>query len=363
MIDVLHVITGLGVGGAETTLVQLCVALRERGVSQHVVSLTSQDARADDLRTAGIGLTVLRADNPAKLPGALWSLMRTTNRLRPRHVQGWMYHGNLAASICHFVSRGRGDRKLLWNLRASNMDSSRYGGLIWWSSLLSPFVDVVIANSEAGVVFHRNRGFRSSRFVVIENGVDTDKFSPDPEARQLLRAELGIAEDAVVVLHVARVDPMKDHANFIEAMAQLPALVAIMAGKGTADLTASSNVRALGLRRDSERLAAAADIVASTSAYGEGFSNVIAEGMGAGLVPIATDVGDARMIVGDTGWIIPPQDRAALVGALSALAALDPVERTRLGLAARESIRRRFTIEAAARSYFELYSSNIRSED
>ena len=95
------------------------------------------------------------------------------------------------------------------------------------------------------------------------------------------------------------------------------------------ELAAPPNVRALGRRRDTEALYAAADIVASTSAFGEGFSNVIAEGMSAGLVPVATDVGDARRIVGDTGSIVAPRNSQAFAAALREIAALPAAERRR----------------------------------
>ena len=357
MTDVVHVITGLGTGGAETMLLQLAGTLQARGISQHVVSLTSQDALAADFRAAGISLSVLGASSIGSSPAAMLALMRSMNQIRPRIVQGWMYHGNLAASLCHYICRGRKDRKLFWNLRASNMDDERYGRMIRFSGLVSRSVDVVVANSEAGLTFHRDRGYRPKRFVVIDNGINTDKFRPNPAIREQVRAELGIAGPTIVVIHVARVDPMKDHANFLAAMARVPSVAGIMVGNGTQDLAAPPNVRALGLRRDTARLVAAADIVASTSAFGEGFSNVIAEGMSAGLVPVATDVGDARRIVGDAGWIVAPGDPAAFAGAIGEVAALSEAERRRRGLAARERIVANFTLAQATDAFARLYAA------
>jgi glycosyltransferase involved in cell wall biosynthesis len=204
-----------------------------------------------------------------------------------------MYHGNLMAALAHRLARGRSDRRLLWNLRASNMDLIRYSRVIRLGSALSAWPDVVIANSRAGALFHASQGFCARRTEIIANGIDTQKFRPDVAARSALRAELGIDTGTVVVMNAARVDPMKDHATFLKAMADVPGIVGIMAGARTETLSAPPNVRAFGLRRDIERLYAMADIVISTSAFGEGFSNAIAEGMGAGLTPIATDVGDA----------------------------------------------------------------------
>ncbi len=357
MTDVLHVITGLGVGGAEAMLVQIAAALRERGIGQQVVCLSGHDARAADLRASGIEVTVLGIASPASLLAAVPVLRRTVTRIRPRIIQGWMYHGNIAASLCHYACGGRRGRKLFWNLRASNMDSARYGAVIRCGSLLSRGVDVVVANSEAGVAFHRSHGFRPKQFEVIDNGIDTDRFRPDSEIRRQVRADLNIPADTTVVINVARVDPMKDHATFLAAMAQVPAAVGLLVGMGTAELPLPPNVRALGLRLDVERLLTAGDIVASTSAYGEGFSNAVAEGMSAGLVPVVTDVGDARRIVGDTGRIVAVGDPHAVARAIAEETAMPPEERSRRAGRARARIVENFSLSRAADRYQRLYAA------
>ena len=357
MTDVLHVISGLGAGGAETMLLQLAPRLRALGLSQHVAGLSVQDTLAGDLRAAGTDVTVLGATSAVSSLEAFTRLLRLVNRLRPKIVQGWMYHGNIAATLSHCFSSGRRERRLFWNLRASNMDGARYGRIIWLSGLLSRMPDLVIANSEAGAAFHRGRGLNPRNLVVIPNGINTEKFRPDPSVRRQIRDELGISRDAVVVIYVARVDPMKDHDTFLAAMARLPAVTAIMVGNGTRELPAQPNVYALGLRRDTERAYAAADIVASTSAFGEGFSNVIAEGMSAGLVPVATDVGDVGRIIGDAGSLVPPRDPAAFSHALATLAALSKEERVRKGASVRARIVSNFSLESAVDRYFQLYSA------
>lgn len=357
MIDVLHVITGLGVGGAETMLVQLTAALQGRGVTQHVVALSALDARARDIESGGVGVTILGAGSAAAFSFALPRLLRTARALRPRILQGWMYHGNLAASLCHRLAGHRGERALMWNLRASNMDDARYGRLIRLSAPASRSVAVAIANSQAGIDFHRARGFRPQRFVLIDNGVDVGRFRPDPGLRRQMRAELGIGESEIVAIHAARVDPMKDHATLLAAVAQLPTLTVILAGSETQTLDAPKNVRTLGPRGDLERLYAAADIVVSSSAFGEGFANVIAEGMSSALVPVATDVGDARRIIGDTGTIVAPGDVQGLAAALGAVAALSDVERRRRGQAARQRIAANFTLERSVDAYAKLYAA------
>jgi glycosyltransferase involved in cell wall biosynthesis len=172
-----------------------------------------------------------------------------------------------------------------------------------------------------------------------------------------VRSELGIPDDATVLAHVARVDPMKDHDSFLAAMAELPDLSAILVGAGTENLPVARNVLRLGRRQDVARLFAAADLVVSSSRFGEGFSNVLAEGMACGLPPITTDVGDAKLIVGDTGFVVPPEDPAALAAAIRTLASESLVARGHRGIRARARIVENFAMPQAIQRYVELYAS------
>jgi glycosyltransferase involved in cell wall biosynthesis len=352
---VLHVITGLGVGGAETMLAQLATALQARGMPQHVVSLQSAGDLVRFLQDRDIVVTSLDLRGARGAPGALLRLARLIGKLRPGLVQGWMYHGNIAAAVAHRLAPGRSDRRLFWGLRASNMDVDRYGRINWLSARLSHWPDVVIANSAAGARFHIGLGYRPRVLEIVPNGVDCHRFRPDEQLRAAVRSELSIAPAAVVAIHVARVDAMKDHSTFLAAMQRIPQITGLLVGKGTAELPLPANVRALGQRGDVQRLYPAADIVVSSSAFGEGFSNVLAEGMAAGLIPVATDVGDASVIVGDTGAIVPPRDAGALSNAIAAAASLPMAKRHARAVAARARIEGQFTIENAIEAYARLY--------
>ncbi len=175
--------------------------------------------------------------------------------------------------------------------------------------------------------------------------------------RAAVRGELGIADDAILLAHVARVDPMKDHESFFAAMAQLPDLRALLIGAGTENLPEASNILRLGRRADVARLLAASDIVVSSSAFGEGFSNALAEGMACGLPAVATDVGDAGAIVGDTGLIVPARDPLALAGALRTLAQEPAAARAERGRRARARIVENFAMARAVARFAELYAS------
>jgi len=314
MTRVMHVISGLGIGGAEAMLVQLAHSLKARGFEQDVVSVSDTGAHSMTLQSFGIEVHALNVRNYAGAAKGILSLANLIRRRRPDVVQGWMYHGDIFAALSNRLVPG--SRRLYWNIRASDTSEGGYGWLIRLNARLSHWPDLVLANSKAGLDAHLSHGYRPRTFEVIHNGVDTDKFRPDPQERARLRAELGIAPDAVVVIHVARVNPMKDHDTFLAAMRAVPDLHALMVGLGTEMLDCPTNVRGLGVRHDVERLYRVADLVVSSSAFAEGFSNALAEGMSSGLVAVATDVGDARLIVGDAGSIVPIRDPQALARAL-----------------------------------------------
>jgi glycosyltransferase involved in cell wall biosynthesis len=152
---------------------------------------------------------------------------------------------------------------------------------------------------------------------------------------------------------------MKDHKTFLAAMQQLPELRAIVVGADTETLKAPKNVQCLGLQTEMPRLYAAADFVISTSAFGEGCSNVLAEGMACGLPPIATEVGDAAAIVGDVGVLVSPRDPKALAAAIRTLAT-EPIQ-TRKGRSARARahIVQHFSLRDAVARYNNLYGELV----
>lgn len=361
----LYVITDLRVGGAEAMLVRLATATPALADAITVASLLAGGPHAERLRASGVRVVELGFDTARGIPAGLFRLAMLIAETRPDIVQGWMYHGDLAALLALCVCGRRRSTRLAWSIRCSDLDFRRYGLqlrlVVKACAWLSRWPDVVTANSEAGLMAHRRLGYRPRRAEVVLNGIDTERFRPDPAARAAVRGELGLAADATVIAHVARVDPMKDHAGFLAAMAELPDLTAMLIGLGTEQLPERPNLLRLGRRDDVPRLLAAADFIVSSSAFGEGFSNALAEGMACGLPAVATDVGDARTIVGDTGLIVPPRDPRALALALRALAQEPADLRAARRRRVRERIVENFTLAQALQRFAVLYASILGS--
>lgn len=355
---VLHVITGLDIGGAEGMLSAL-VTSPDPDLEHHVVSLKSGGFHGAALREAGIGLDELGLAPRRPDPRALWRLAGLIRDLRPDIVQGWLYHGDLAALLGLALSGRRRMTRLAWGVRCSNLDMAAYGrGLRFVQAAcarLSRHPDIVIANSQAGLAAHLALGYRPRRTAVIYNGIAIERFAPDPARRAELRRSLGIDERAAVVAHVARLDPMKDHPTLLTALGLLPQVHCLAIGAGTETLPDRPNLHRLGRRDDVSHVLPAADFIVSSSAYGEGFSNALAEGMASGLPAIATDIGDAREIVGDTGVIVPPRAADRLAAGIKSLIAESEEERRARRERSRRRIEERFSLARAVSGFRGAY--------
>ena len=358
---VLYVVTHLWVGGAEATLTRLVTAEQKIADESIVVALRPGGPHADRMRAGGVTVVELNFGALFGIPAGLYRLAKLIARTKPDIVQGWMYHGDLAALIGLILSGRRRMTRLAWAIRGSDIDFSRYSLqlrlVVKACALLSRLPDLITANSAAGLKIYFGYGYRPRRAEIIPNGIDTRRFRPDLSLRAEVRRELGIPAAAIVLADVARVNPMKDHEGFLEAMAGLPDLHALLIGADTENLPDRPNLLRLGRRDDVERLLPAADFVVSSSAFGEGFSNALAEGMACGLPAVSTDVGDAAIIVGDTGMVVPPHDPQALASAIRALANEEPAAHAERSRRARARIVEQFSLERSIARWSESYAA------
>lgn len=369
---VLFIITDLLTGGAEKQLARLLARLHGGAIEAAVVSLLSRGAVSAEIETLGIPAWHLGLENPVRLPLALAHVVTIARRFQPEIIQGWMYHGNLAAA---WASRGLAGARLMFAVRQSLYDLGREKPLtrlaLRGNANASSRAAAIIYNSETARRQHENFGFARNPGLVIDNGFDTALFRPDAAAGKSLRAELGIGADTVLVGLIARYHPMKGHDVFLRAAEQIARsrldVHFVLIGRGvTADRPPFSDwigaralkgrLHLLGERADIPRLTAALDIAASASSWGEAFPNAIGEAMSCGVPCVATDVGDVRRILGETGVVVPAGDAQALAAGCERLLALSRTERMALGEAGRQRVMTRFELDAVAKRYATLYT-------
>jgi len=369
-IHIIHVTTGLATGGAEHSLLSLLSGLGEP-FSASVVSLTSGGAVGERIVELGIPVHSLGMKRGRLTPGAALRLASLLRTLRPAVVQGWMYHGNLAAWAARLLAWL--DSPLAWNVRHTPGDLRDEKLLtrtvIRSGALVSRAPGAIVYNSWSSAHRHEELGYSAQRRRVIPNGFDTGRFRPRPDIRARMRSELRLGEASVAVALVARYHPIKDHASFLQA-ARIMANRSedarfVLVGRGVdaanSDLVQeiealglTDRVRLLGERSDVAEILAACD-VACLASRGEGLPNVVGEAMACGLPCVVTDVGDAGRIVGDTGEVVPPGAPSALANGLVRLVFATEDERRRLGELARKRIVHEFGFQRMIERYDHLY--------
>ncbi len=328
---ILHVISGLDDGGAEAVLFQLCVY--DKANHHVVVSMGGEGKYAAFLRSSGIRVYCLnmRRGVPSLKGGrTLWHLFRSH---KPDIVQTWMYHADLFGGV---IGRLAGMTRIYWGIHTVKLDPNKSGRLTilitQLNAVLSHWIPLaIICVSKQAPEVHKQLGYTSAKFLNIPNGYDLDKFQPNDASGHVLRTQWKICREILLIGVVARFDPLKDHANLFAALAivkdKMPVFHCILIGRDMTADTAQlvkwvkkyniqSNISLLGQRKDIPDVMNAIDLLVLSSCS-EAFPNVINEAMACGTPCVTTNVGDAAFIVGDTGWVAPPENPDALAKAIS----------------------------------------------
>ena len=347
-LDVLFLIRSLHLGGAERQLTLLALAMHAAGHRVRVATFYDGGPFESDLHQAGVPVLSLHKSGRWDVLPFFWRLVRLLRQENPKIVHGYLPMSNVLLWLARYFAPAC---KLVWGVRVSDFDPGQYG---WMGRLegrletwLARFPDLIICNSWKGLSLVRQRGFPESRTACVPNGIDTERFRPDPSAGARMRAQWGIAAEGLVLGLVGRLDPVKNHPGFIAAAAHLAAEFAdlhfVCVGPGPdayrQRLQALSEAAGLSGRmtfpggcRDMPAAYNALDVFVSAS-LSEGSPNVLGEAMACGVRAITTDVGDAAWLMADYGEVVPPGDEEALYLAMRqaylqrGLPARDPRER------------------------------------
>ncbi|PWT76531.1 MAG: group 1 glycosyl transferase [Chloroflexi bacterium] len=325
---IMFLIRSLGHGGAERQLVNLAQALRKLGHGVTVVTFYSGEWLEKELSDAGVPVWTLGKHGRWDIVSTAIKLVRLVHKYRPDILHSYLSTANLLALLPKACCPSL---KLVWGVRASNVDFDCYD---WFTRLsfqceclLSKVADLIIANSHTGRDYHLAHGFPGKKMILIHNGINTDRFKRDEEAGKRLRREWGIEERETLIGHVGRLDPMKDHPTFLKAAALVAqhrkGIRFVCVGEGPEryreELHSLANKLGLagrliwaGTRRDMPAVYSALDVAVSSSRWGEGLPNVVAEAMACGVPCVVTDVGDSAFLVGEFGIVVKAGDPTLL---------------------------------------------------
>jgi len=353
-------------------LQKVVTALAPKGYTFTVVSLTEASRIGGELEQSGTSVIALCGMGGVLLPHRLGRLVRAVREFQPDVIHSWMYHANVLGHAVAGMRRRGGRPALISSIRGCldirSVDKLGLRVVRRLDSWLSPRVDAIVFNSRCAADQHAAFGYSMRRAVVIPNCFDTDHFRPRPEEAAGLRARLGW-DGGIAIGFVARFDPYKDHRNLLEAarivVSRDPRCRFILVGPGCESnnrqlsdgiekYRLAGSVELLGERRDIGAIQSALDIAVSSS-VSESFPNAIGEAMACGTPCVVTDVGDCKLLVGDTGLVVPPADPVALADALVRLASLTADQRRDLGDRARARVVAEYGMERIAGRICSLY--------
>ena len=370
MPKVCHIITGLERGGAERFLFNLLTAgdLGKKN-NNMVISLMSEGYYGPLLKEHNIPLRCLNMKSGQINIQSVIKLMQIIKNQKPDIIQGWMYHGNLAGLLGIFITDKK--TKLSWNIRLSleifSQMKLKTRLAIKLGAMFSKRVNSIIYNSKRSLKQHRQLGFSSHNDYFIPNGFDIKKWKPNKDLKFKMRNSLNISNKTRVIGYVGRGEKQKDLPKLFRVFdivkKKHPNIILIAVGKNLEKYALNSDrIIFLGERSNVNEIMTSFDMLCLTS-KAEGFPNVIGEAMLSGLPCISTDVGDAKNIIGKTGWIVPNNSTTLFAKYLDNILKMPENELKKYGKSARELIIKNYDINKIRDQYISHYNSILNGLD
>ena len=366
-----HVIIGLGRGGAEMMLRSLIEADSFSGAKNkhYVISLTDFGFHGEPLKKSGVVVYTMGLRSSLGLLKAWVRLTLLLRKLKPDIVQTWMVHSDLIGGI---AARLAGVKNIIWGVRTTDysVESRSTRAIRWLCARLSSLVpNKVVCAAQASLDSSINAGYDASKLIVIPNGFDVAALRTQVGMGFAVRQQFGLGASEVVVGCLGRYNPAKDHDNFVRAAGLLatryPACRFLMVGRDlqsdNLELMAliestgfADRFILLGERSDPAACLDAMDVFVLSSGA-EGFPNVLGEAMAMAVPSVTTDVGDAAILLGDAGLVVPARNSEALAIAVDRLLQLPKAERQTLGHKGLDRVQSKFSIHVAAKRFADLY--------
>ena len=362
---ILHIITGLGDGGAELTLYKICKY--DTSNTHIVISLKDKGKYFSLLKNLGIEVITLNMNFYSVYK--VLSLIKKINYFKPDIVQTWLVHADFLGGI---ASRLAGFKNIIWNIRYSNIEATGLKfstifiiKILSWLSYIIPS-SIIIVSKRAKKLYEK-KGFDNKKLKYIPNGFDLSTFKIKKNKKNYFNNKKRIP----MIGNVARYDPQKDHSNLLKALSIIRSkninFSCILVGSNVDSnnfdlltkikkLNLSSHIKLLGRSDNISQVMNHLDLHILSSSYGEGFPNVIAEAMACGTPCVTTDVGDSALIVGKTGWIVPPKNPNKLSKAIEkALSEIGSKNWDKRCIKSRIKIKEKFSINKMLKSYNNIW--------
>lgn len=270
--------------------------------------------------------------------------------------------------------------KIVWGIRSSYLDPKDYSikvNLVYkLEKMLSGLPDLIITNSDAALNEYKKYGFPRKKIFSIPNIIDHAYFK-NLSSKKTVYKEFGISNNMKLIGIFARIHPMKDHMNILQAIKIINETskkyqnkIYLICVGGIAQKEeknnyyknllklSNQNIKWLGSREDIPKLMSACDLTVLCSDSGEGFPNSVAESMSCETPVIATNIGDSKKIINNYGKIVPVQDSLSLANSIIEILEMDKIMLKNISIEARKSIINRFSEKIIYKEFMNIITKN-----
>ena len=376
---IVHVITGLNIGGAELMLFRLISHSTSSGSpNKHVViSLSNHGSLGPEFVKIGIDVVALKMSFGMSFFSGLFYLAVKMRREKPDIVQTWMYHSDLIGGL---FARIFTSSKVVWGVRSTFIPQRLFSFTFWLVRLCSIFSYIlphaIICCANSSKDHHLKLGFAKAKMIAIPNGYDFSSFYPFIKLKHKARRDLGFLQHDLVLGMVGRYDPLKDHENFIRAASMLsvhiPNVRFCIIGRNISwtnkklislidrhDL--KDRIMLFGESKQVPYFLSAMDIFCLSS-LSEAFPNVLVEAMAMNLPCVVTNAGDASIILSDNKNVVPVANPELLAKALLKLCLLNKAKREAIGKMNRIKVSQKYGIADIEKKYTSCYTRLLLNE-
>ena len=361
--NIMFLITGLGVGGAERQVVDLADALYRKGHKIQIVYLTGRA----DLLPEEEGISVIALGVVKSIFGFVSAIRKFAKLVRlnsPDVVHSHMVHANLVARISRVLV---GMPKLICTAHNSN-EGGKFRMLAY--RITDGLADITTnVSQEAADSLLAKGAAPAGRIIFVPNGIDTNRYKFDLDLRSNIRSKNLVAPDTVIILAVGRLVDAKDYPCLLDAFSLIikrrKDTRLWIVGEGlqhqqlvtyAQHINVSEYVTFFGRRNDVSSFYCASDIYALSSAW-EGFGLVVAEAMSCERLVVATDCGGVKEVLGDDGYLVPANNPQALADGIMLAMNLDDIAKKTLGLSARSRVIDNYSLDKVVGLWEQLYQS------
>ncbi|MEQ4702821.1 glycosyltransferase [Providencia huaxiensis] len=360
--NVIFIITGLNIGGAERQVCDLADALSSKNINVKIISLTGQTITTPLSKNISID-ELKMSKNPFSFIKALVYARYIIKNFHPDIVHSHMVHANLFSRFLRIIIK----IPVLICTAHSTYEGSKIRALLYRATDFLCDLTTNVSN-EAVKSSIKNKSVPKNKIITMYNGIDIQKYTFNPLNRKKLRNSLNIGENSHLLLSVGRLTLAKDYPNLLYAYAQIkaknPNSQLVIIGDGiekenilnlSKKLGVSNSTHFLGFRTDVNEWMSAADIFILSSEW-EGFGLVVAEAIACKCLVVATNSGGVKEVLNCHRFLVPIKDHDSLSTSVIQAINLNDMERKKIIDDSYLHVIKNFTLDNISAEWIKIYS-------